>query len=327
MMTRPRLWNRIVSAVLLAGAVVALSGPATVAQTSESLIRFGAAADDNAMPILYADKAGLYKKYGLNVQIIRFTNAASATAALVGGSLDMSKNSALGLINAIQRGLPLTAIGSIGYYNADKPDYALVVAANSAIKVPKDLEGKTLSSISLQDMSSIATFGWLEQRGVDFSTIKYVEIPAAATLAAIEQGQAVGATMSEPFLSANLATGKVRVLGYPYSALGKQYSASVLFAAAKWAGEHPDLVTKFLKATQEASVYVGGHENTDELRQLIAQYTGVDPAAIANQRHPGRGVILTPGDLQPVIDYAAKYKVISKAFPAQEMICACALSK
>lgn len=302
------------------------SSPTLAQQSPLALIRFGAAADDNALPMLYGQKAGIYRKYGLDVELTKFTNAASATAALVGGSLDMSKNSALGLINAIVRGVPLTAIGSIGYYDSSKPDYALLVAADSPIKSAKDLEGKTLAAISLQDMSSIATFGWLEQNGVDPTSVKFVEIPAVATLPAIEQGRAVGATMSEPFLSANMATGKVRVLGYPYSALGKKYSASVLFSSKDWAAQHADLVEKFLKATQEASLYVGSHENTDELRDLIAQYTGVDPTAIKSQRHPGRGVKLTRADLQPVIDYAAKFKVIPKAFPAQEIICSCALN-
>ena len=319
-------FNRRSVAVLIASITLLLAASPTVAQqNSLALIRFGAAADDNALPLLYAQKAGIYRKYGLNVELTKFTNAASATAALVGGSLDMSKNSALGLINAITRGVPLIAIGTIGYYDASKPDYALLVSANSPVKTAKDLQGKTLAAISLQDMSSIATFGWLEQNGVDPTTVKYVEIPAVATLPAIEQGQAVGATMSEPFLSANMATGKVRVLGYPYSALGKKYSASVLFTTKDWAAQHPDLIDKFLKATQEASAYVGSHENTNELRDLIAQYTGVDPTAIKNQRHPGRGVKLVPADLQPVIDYAAKFKVIPRAFPPQEIICTCAL--
>lgn len=301
------------------------SSPTVAQQAPLPVIRFGAAADDNALPLLYAEKAGLYRRYGIDVELVKFTNAASATAALLGGSLDLSKNSALGLINAIVRGVPLTAIGSIGYYDANKPDYALLVSADSGVRNPTDLEGKTLAAISLQDMSSIATFGWLEQHGVDPAKVKYVELPAVATLAAIERGQVVGATMSEPFLSANVATGKVRVLGYPYSALGGKYSASVLFSTKQWAGDHPDLIDKFLRATQEASVYVGAHENAPELRDLIASYTGVDPTAIKSQRHPGRGVLLGPSDLQPVIDSAAKFHVIPKAFPAQEIICSCAL--
>jgi NitT/TauT family transport system substrate-binding protein len=173
----------------------------------------------------------------------------------------------------------------------------------------------------------MTTFGWLDQRGVDHSTLKYVEIPAAATLAAMTQNQVVASTVSEPFFSADMNSGKVRILGYPYSALGRHFATAVLFADTAWVETHRDVVTRFLKATQEASAYVAAHENSDELRMLMAQYAGVDPDAIKNQRSPGRGVILAPGDLQPVIDYAAKYKVIPKAFPAQDVICSCALRK
>jgi hypothetical protein len=38
-----------------------------------------------------------------------------------------------------------------------------------------------------------------------------------------------------------------------------------------------------------------------------------------------RGVPIAPADLQPVIDAAARYKLIPKAFPAATMICGCAI--
>ncbi|HXF35339.1 MAG TPA: hypothetical protein VN603_12270, partial [Candidatus Acidoferrales bacterium] len=89
--------------------------------------------------------------------------------------------------------------------------------------------------------------------------------------------------------------------------------------------EHQDLVTKFLRATQEASTYVAAHEDSDDIRHLIADYTGVDPDAIRVQRHPGRGVLLNPNDLQPIIDYAFKLKIIPKRLVASDIICRCAL--
>jgi hypothetical protein len=37
-------------------------------------------------------------------------------------------------------------------------------------------------------------------------------------------------------------------------------------------------------------------------------------------KHTGRQVTIAPADIQPVIDTAAKYHVIPKAFPANDII-------
>ena len=45
------------------------------------------------------------------------------------------------------------------------------------------------------------------------------------------------------------------------------------------------------------------------------------------RKHPERGVAISPADIQPIIDAAVKFKVIPKAFAAQDVMCVCALRK
>jgi NitT/TauT family transport system substrate-binding protein len=316
-------WRRLGAAALIAlGAL--LSSQSTMAQNLET-IRFGTGPDDQAVPLLYAAKSGIYKKYGLNVDVQRLPGASAVAAALAGGSLEMGKGSSMGVVTAIAKGLPFTVIGNLAYYEADKPDIALLVLKDGPIKTAKDLEGKTLAAVSLQDMNSVATFAWLDQHGVDRSTLKYVEIPASAALAAMEQNRVVASTIYEPYFSQFLAGGKVRVLGYPFEAISKKFSDALIFAPTKWAGEHRDAIDRFLRATQEASLYIASHES--ESTKLIAEFGGLDPATLGSVRHAGRGVPLSPSDVQPVIDVAAKYNVIPKAFPATDIICSCAMKK
>jgi len=318
--------RRIAYAVLLA--LLALLPTATtraLAQADQPLIRFGTGPDDQSTPLLYAAKAGIYKKYGLNVQMVKMAGAAAVAAAIAGGSLEMGKASSLGAVTAIGKGLPFTIIGNLAYYDAAKPDIALLVLASSDIKTPKDLEGKTLAAVSLSDMNSVATFAWLDRLGVDRSTLKYVEFPASASLAAMEQHRIVASTIYEPYFSSFMATGKVRVLGYPFEAISKHFSDALIFTTKTWAADHPDAVRKFLQATEEASTYIAAHENVSA--QLIAEFGDVDPGTLGNIHHAGRGIALSPADVQPVIDAAYKYKVIPTDFKAAEMICTCALLK
>ncbi len=303
-------------------AALPLSAPA---QNAEAIIHVVTGPNDSSLPLVYADKAGLFKRAGLNVDVSMLSATAVMVAALVGGSAQIAQGSSLGAIQILAKGLPLTLIGSMSFYNADDPNEGLIVAAGSSIKNPKDLEGKALGSVTLQNMNSLSTLMWLAERGVDTSTIKLIEIPASATLAALESNRIAAATVYEPFYSTFVASGKVRVIGHPFSAVAKHYTDAVMLADVKWAAEHRELVDRFLRVVQTASSYVAAHEN--ETAPLMATFAGLDPNAIPEVHHPTRNVKLTPSDLQPVIDAAAQAKVIPKTFPAATVICSCALTK
>jgi len=291
------------------------------AQAPLTTLRIGSSPDVTAVPILYALKSGMYKKAGIDLEIIKMSSGSAVMAALVGGAVDLGKSSSFGTLIAIAKGVPITVIGNLAYWDADKPDIALIVMANSPIKSAKDLEGKTLGASALQDINALTTLEWIDQQGIDKASVKYVEIPASATLAAMEQDRIVGSTVYEPFLSTFLATGKVRILGYPYNAVGRKFSDALLFADSKWAADHRDIVQRFLQVSQDASVYVAAHEN--ETAGLIGEFGGVNPSIPI--RTPGRGIILDPLDVQRVLDILYKFKQIPKALAAKDVICPCAL--
>jgi NitT/TauT family transport system substrate-binding protein len=287
------------------------------------VIRLGTGPDQSTTPVLYAIAAGIYKKYGISVEAVPVGSGAAAAAALAGGSVDIAKTSTIGTITAIAKGLPFTAIGSLGHYDAGHPNYALLVLTDGPVKTAADLAGKTFASLSLVDQNSVATQAWLDEHGVDRSTVKYLEIPPAAALAALEAHRIDAVTTFEPFFSQMVETGKARVLGYPMDAIARRFPDTLMFARPDWVSANRDTVDKFLRATKEASAYVSGHES--EALPVLARFLNLDPSALGHQIFPPRGVGLTPRDLQPVIDDAAKYGVISKPFPAQQMICSCAL--
>lgn len=328
MLTNNRSGARgLVALALIVLACVALGVPVApaAAQTALPLIRLGTGPDPATTPVLYAISAGLYTKAGITVEPTLLGSGAAAAAAVSGGSIDIGKTSTVATIAMIAKGLPFTAIGSLGYYDSAKPNYVLLVPVDAPIKNPKDLEGKTFASLSLFDQNSIATSMWLDSHGVDRDTIKYVEIPPPAALAAMDQHRIDAVTVYEPFFSQMMATGKVRPMAYPYDAIAKRFPDTLMFANTAWVDAHKDIVDKFLRVTAEASVYVAAHEK--ESLPLLAAFLKLDPATLGNQHFPGRAVMLTPAYLQPVIDAAAKYKAIPKDFPAQEMIYAGAPKK
>ncbi len=87
------------------------------AQDNLPVIRLGTGPDGATTPVLYAIKSGLYKKYGLEVQPTLLGSGAAAAAAVSGGSIDIGKTSTIAVITFIAKGVPFTAIGSLGYYD------------------------------------------------------------------------------------------------------------------------------------------------------------------------------------------------------------------
>ena len=311
----------VIATLLLAGVFVQTGSNRAVAQ-DVPLIRVGTSLVEQAVPIFYAAKAGLYKAAGLNVDIQALPSASAVTAALVGGSLEIGRGSTSSAIIAIDKGIPLTLIGGNSYYDSRNPNVALVVAKDAGIKTAKDLEGKTLAATSLDDFNTLSTFEWLDKHGVDHALVKYVEIPPSATLAAIQQKRVVGSTLIEPFLSGALASGAVTALGYTYDAVSPRFSASAMFASSEWAATHGDVLRRFLQATREANTYIMAHP--DESIAILSQSAGFDPNAFKAMKHSELTVSLTPAEVQPLIDTLAKYGALPKPLRAADIICSCA---
>jgi NitT/TauT family transport system substrate-binding protein len=319
----PVLTRRLAGALVLA---FAFALPASTFAQTPPLIRVGAGPDDPSIPLLYAVQSGMYAKAGLNVEIVRLSGAAAVAAALAGGSLELGKGAPMTIVPAIAKGLPFTIIGSSGFYTLGTPQVGLVVLKDSPIKTAKDLNGKTLAGISLQDQNVLSTLAWMDKNGGDSSSLHYVEIPASASLAAMEQGRIVGSALYEPVLTSAIESGKVRVLADTYEAVGNHWPVAVLFGATKWIDEHRDAVRRFLTVTQEANLYVTAHEA--DMQPLQAQYGGViDPALFSKMHHATRGVPIEPSDLQPVLDVLLKYKAIASPLKASDIICTCALRR
>lgn len=321
-----RVWNhRAVVAITFTIALLIVGAVHVGAQSSDTLIRIGVGPDDPSAPLIYADQAGLFKKAGLNVELLKLAGSSVIGAALAGGALEIGKGSPAPVIAAHSKGLPFTIIGSIANYTSSSPDDAFVVAGTSSIRSAKDLVGQTLAAVTLKDIGALSTFAWLDQQGVDWKSIHWVEMPASAMVAAMEDKRIAGAPIYEPALSANVATGKVRILGYPFDAIAQRFPEAVLFANTSWVNEHPDLVNRFLVVMRGAATYVGAHER--DVAPIVARFSGIDPVLVANIRHPMRTVTIVPSELQPLINILAQYDLIPKAFPAQEMICTCALRR
>ena len=144
-----------------------------------------------------------------------------------------------------------------------------------------------------------------------------IELPLSAITAALDEGRVDAASLQPPFLQQALESGKVRLLAKNYDAIGKRFQAAVWVSQADYVKSNRDVMERFARAMHDAIVYTNGH--LPETVDLVASYTGIAPAIIARSPRATDAQYLEGRLIQPVINIAYKYKLIDRAFPAEDL--------
>lgn len=314
---------------LAAGAAAALAAPVRTAfaQPSPALttLRAMMVPNDDVAPFLYAQQSGLFRRAGLDVQIERSTSGSAITAAIAGGSADFGTSSVTELIVGHTRGLPFVLIAPAHEIVAGDGTQDMVVLKDGPIHRPRDLNGKILAVPGIADADWLASRAFVDGDGGDSASIKFLEIPQAAIPTALQQKRVDGAMLQEPVLDRAMASGTFRSLGDPTQALGKRWLITAVFTTTGFAAKNRDALRRFVRALHAADVYADTHHA--ETAPLVAAFNGIDPAVVLQMHRNVVGDYLDPREIQPAIDAAARYGIISRSFPAQEIISADALKQ
>lgn len=305
-----------------AAAATALWGSPARSQELKPL-RVGLAEGDDATPTLYAQKTGIFKKYGLDVQVIEQNSGAAALAALAGGALDVTGTSLLSFFSAVSRGLPLKLVAPLAVYGPESL-YAVVLVKKSAPYTSgRDLNGKTIASPALKDLNWLATMAWIDKNGGDSTTVRSVELPSSATMAALEDGRIDASTVTTPRYVQAVNAGVARILGKAYEAIAPRFTFAGIVANGEWALANADTVTRFGRALREASAYTNTHHA--ETMQVYADFAKIDPKAIVGAPRAITEPYITAAGLKPLMDVAVKYKVLPAPLDLASLISPAAL--
>jgi NitT/TauT family transport system substrate-binding protein len=311
-------------AAALAGAAIWFAATPAFAQTAASpepalvTLHVATGTENQATPLLYGVSSGLFRRAGLDVQIVKMNSGSAVASAVAGGAIDIGKSGIVPVITAHAHNAPFTMVSGSTYYIPAESQ--MIVAATSSIHDPKDLAGKTIGVGGLADIFALGTRAWLGSHGVDPTSTKFLELPLSSAPVAITQNRIDAATLYEPILQQSIESGQFRVVGSPLDALGngKRFQVSAWFTTTDWANSHRDALDKFLRVMREASAYVD--KNYKDVIPLLAAFTNTDAAIIARMPVPRYAQCLAPQDIQGPIDVAAKYGFIDKSFPAAELI-------
>jgi NitT/TauT family transport system substrate-binding protein len=304
-------------AQVLAGsaATVALWPHIARAQTLETVHLAGVPTDD-LTPVYYAIDKGLYRKAGIDLQVVPTPTGGAATEAVIGGAYEIGKGSLIASLSAHLKGLPLTILANGGWWDPKAPFNMMCVAPDSTAKTGADFNGKTLAATALNDLNSLVMKAWIDKNGGDAKSVKFVEVPNSVSGDAVAAHRVDGTCINEPQLTAAVSGGKVRVLAPAYSAIAEHFVFTVYFAQPNWANAHKSLVEKFQRVTYDAAKYTNTHHA--ETVSLMADITKIPEATISKMARTPHATSGDPSLIQAPIDAAAKYGFIEKVFAAKD---------
>jgi NitT/TauT family transport system substrate-binding protein len=171
-----------------------LAGIYTTLRAETVRVGFPSLATGFAPSWVTADK-GIWKKHGLDVELIFLRGGSRTVSALIGGSVDVILGSDLGVTTAILQGASLTRIG----VTTNTLGYSMVTQPN--IKAVRDLKGKIIGITPGRDAAYARVVKLLRDNGMDANKdVTYLSVGdggPAARVAALSSG-IIHATMFTP---------------------------------------------------------------------------------------------------------------------------------
>ena len=193
-----------------------------------------------------------------------------------------------------------------------------LVVANDGPRGARELNGKIISVAGLQDTTWLSARSWIDKNGGDSSTVHFIEVPGSSVLSALEEGRIAAGTMSEPYITQNVKSGKARLLALTLESVAHQWMLAVYVSTADFVNRNRDVVARFQKVMAQSAVYCNAHHA--ETVPLMSQFTGLEPGLLAQVTRAYDPPNLDPRDIQPVIDAAVHYNLLERRFDARELI-------
>jgi NitT/TauT family transport system substrate-binding protein len=302
--------------ILAAPAAVAFARPAFA--QAQTTIRFLASPSEDMLPFWYAQQIGAFSKAGLNMVVDKGASGAVVAQAVAAGAADAARASLSSLIAAHARNIPFVLIAPSAIHRTKTSvNSTIFVAADSPLKGALELQGKTVSCTAIGDIGYLGLRAMIDGQKGDSSTIKWVEIPISAVAAAVSAGRVDAGVSAEPYMSRDLAAGKVRGLVDPLDGYPGEILEGAFFATSDFVAANREAIARFGSVIHQANVYTNAHSG--EMIPLLAANTGMDPQVAAKMRRTLNGVDFNPSQVQPVIDIMARYKMLPSGFDARDM--------
>jgi NitT/TauT family transport system substrate-binding protein len=274
--------SRPARGVLAALAVVAAAANFTPVAAQETLkVAAGQRGNWDTSVCEVGQRAGLFKKHGVILEILYTQGGGETQQAVISGSVDIGvAPGIMGVLSAFSKGAPVRIIGA---ETTGASDLYWYVASNSPIKTLKDTDGKTISYSTNGSSTHGIVTAFMKQ--YDLKAKPTATGGPAPTLTQVMSGQIDVGWSAPPFGLQQLDEGKIRVIASGNdAAVFKGQTVRLLITNVQALQTRKPALERFMKAYRETIDYM--YSDDPAMFKIYADFVGI-PVEIAKRTREG----------------------------------------
>ena len=266
----------------------------------------------------FAQEAGLFKKYDLDVPLVFVTPGAPAVAAILSGDSEIAIIGAAGITRPfVQGNKDPVLIGGI------KSLLTHSIIAKTDIKRPEQLKGKRIGVSRIGSNPHYFAVQALRHYGIDSREVSYIQAGGAPeTLAALVAQGIDAAVLTVP------TDAQALKLGYHYVVygpdLGIAYAATTITTRRSIIAKRGPVIGRFMRAMAEAAKIM--HTDKEYMYKVMAKYLRIDDRKLLEASFNVESKALEPRlalkleGIQSTLDEIAPTEPRAKTVKPPEMI-------
>jgi NitT/TauT family transport system substrate-binding protein len=222
-------------------------------------------------------RARIFKKQGLTLEILWTQGAGETQQAVISGSVDIGvAPGVMGVLSAFSKGAPVRVIGA---ETTGASDLYWYVPVSSPIKSLKDTEGKTIAYSTNGSSTHGIVTAFMKQ--YDLKAKPTATGGPAPTLTQVMSGQIDIGWSAPPFGLKELDEGKIRIVATGNDAAAfKGQTVRLLITNVQTLQNRKDAIKRFMKAYRETIDWL--YSNDPAALKTYADFVGI-PVAMAKR--------------------------------------------
>jgi len=222
-------------------------------------------------------RAGIFKKHGLTLEILWTQGGGETQQAVISGSVDIGvAPGIMGVLSAYSKGAPVRIIGA---ETTGASDLYWYVAASSPIKSLKDTEGKTIAYSTNGSSTHGIVTAFMKQ--YDLKAKPTATGGPAPTLTQVMSNQIDVGWSAPPFGLQQLDEGKIRIIAVGNDAAAfKGQTVRLLITNVQTLQKRKAVIERFMKAYRETIDWL--YSDDPAALKIYADFVGI-PVGMAKR--------------------------------------------
>jgi len=263
------------------------------------------------------DKAGIFGKHGLKLELLYTAGAGETQQAVISNSVDIGMATGVyGSMGAFSKGAPIRIIGAQATGAAE----FWYVKSGSSIKTLKDAAGKTMAYSTNGSSTHSMALALIREAGVAAKPVATGNPPS--TLTAVMTDQVDIGWASPPFGFKEMDAGQIRIVAKAAeSKIVTDQTIRVIVTQPDTLAKRKDMVQRFMDAYRDTIDYM--YSDNPQVMKDYAEFVGVSEALarrVRDEFFPKS--LLNPDEikgLEMIVPDAVNLKYISQPLTADQL--------